>query len=80
MSVWPMSKKHDSFFATAGLDLGAETPEEIVLSIVSEVQRVFGTGCGESLRERKMSSHRSAPQINTALAAHPNLTALSSQV
>jgi xanthine/CO dehydrogenase XdhC/CoxF family maturation factor len=29
------------FFAPAGLDLGAETPEEIALSIVSEIQRVF---------------------------------------
>ena len=45
------------FFAPAGLDLGAETPEEIALAIVSEIQRVFAGASGESLRERKMSIH-----------------------
>lgn len=45
------------FFAPAGLDLGAETPEEIALAIVSEIQRVFGKGSGLSLREMKMSIH-----------------------
>ena len=45
------------FFSPAGLDLGAETPEEIALAIVSEIQRVFATGSGFSLRERKMSIH-----------------------
>lgn len=46
------------FFAPAGLDLGAETPEEIALSIVSEIQRTFGKGNGQSLRERKSSIHK----------------------
>jgi xanthine dehydrogenase accessory factor len=45
------------FFAPAGLDLAAETPEEIALSIASEIQRVFAKGSGESLRERKISIH-----------------------
>lgn len=45
------------FFAPAGLDLGSETPEEIALAIVAEIQRVFGSGCGDSLRERKISIH-----------------------
>ena len=45
------------FFAPAGLDLGAETPEEIALAIVSEIQRMFGGGCGLSLRERKVAIH-----------------------
>jgi len=45
------------FFAPAGIDLRAETPEEISLAIVSEIQRVFARGSGESLRERKMSIH-----------------------
>jgi xanthine/CO dehydrogenase XdhC/CoxF family maturation factor len=48
------------FFAPAGMDLGAETPEEIALSIVSEIQRVFGKGSGDSLRERKLSIHQMA--------------------
>src|SRR6266542_3191024 len=46
------------FFAPAGLDLGAETPEEIALAIVSEIQRVLADRSGFSLRERKMSIHR----------------------
>jgi xanthine dehydrogenase accessory factor len=45
------------FFAPAGIDLGAETPEEIALAIVSEIQRVFARASGESLRDRKMSIH-----------------------
>ena len=49
------------FFAPAGLALGAETPEEIALAIVSEIQRLFGKGSGESLRERKISIHHIAP-------------------
>jgi hypothetical protein len=48
------------FFAPAGLDLGSETPEEIALAIVSEIQRVFATGSGESLCERKISIQASA--------------------
>lgn len=46
------------FFAPAGIDLSAETPQEIAVSIVAEIQRVFGKGSGESLRERKVSIHR----------------------
>jgi xanthine/CO dehydrogenase XdhC/CoxF family maturation factor len=45
------------FFSPAGLDLRSETPEEIALTVVAEIQRVFAGGSGESLRERKMSIH-----------------------
>jgi xanthine/CO dehydrogenase XdhC/CoxF family maturation factor len=45
------------FFAPAGLDLGAETPDEIALAIVSEIQRVFAAASGGSLRDRKTSIH-----------------------
>lgn len=45
-------------FAPAGLDLNAETPEEIALSIVSEIQRVFADGSGQSLRDQKEPIHR----------------------
>jgi xanthine/CO dehydrogenase XdhC/CoxF family maturation factor len=45
------------FFSPAGLDHGAETPEEIALAIVSEIQRVFAGTSGESLRERKQRIH-----------------------
>lgn len=45
------------FFAPAGLDLGAETPQEIALAIVSEIHRTFASTSGFSLRERKFSIH-----------------------
>jgi xanthine dehydrogenase accessory factor len=44
-------------FAPAGFDLGAETPEEIALAIISEIQTVFAEASGESLRERKVPIH-----------------------
>jgi xanthine/CO dehydrogenase XdhC/CoxF family maturation factor len=44
-------------FAPAGFDLGAETPEEIALAIVSEIQTVFAEASGESLRDRKAPIH-----------------------
>jgi xanthine/CO dehydrogenase XdhC/CoxF family maturation factor len=47
------------FFAPAGLSIGSETPEEIALAVVSEIQRVFAGATGESLRERKTAIHQS---------------------
>lgn len=44
-------------FAPAGLDLGAETPEEIALAIVSEIQSVFAEASSEPLRDRKVPIH-----------------------
>ncbi|MDQ2659080.1 MAG: XdhC family protein, partial [Verrucomicrobiota bacterium] len=44
-------------FAPTGLDLGSETPEEIALAIVAEVQRAFAGGTGASLREVKTPIH-----------------------
>lgn len=48
---------NEGFFAPAGLDLGAETREEIALGIITEIQRVFAHGSGLSLRERKVPIH-----------------------
>jgi xanthine/CO dehydrogenase XdhC/CoxF family maturation factor len=44
-------------FAPAGFDLGAETPEEIALAIISEIQAVFADARGESLRDLKAPIH-----------------------
>ncbi len=49
--------RHSSLFAPAGLDLGAESPEEIALAIVSEIQAVFANATAGSLRERKTAIH-----------------------
>jgi xanthine dehydrogenase accessory factor len=66
------------FFAPAGIDLGAESPEEIALAIVSEIQRVFAGGTGESLRERKSSIHvpKESNQRNSSTSPHFNPLAL----
>jgi xanthine/CO dehydrogenase XdhC/CoxF family maturation factor len=44
-------------FAPAGLDLGAETPEELALALVSEIQAVFAGASGEHLRQRTAPIH-----------------------
>ena len=49
------------FFAPAGLDLGAETSDEIALSVIAEIQRVFAKASGDSLRERKTPIHGTVP-------------------
>jgi xanthine dehydrogenase accessory factor len=43
--------------APAGLDIGAETPEQIALSILSEIQATFTHRPGSSLRHRDGSIH-----------------------
>jgi xanthine/CO dehydrogenase XdhC/CoxF family maturation factor len=45
------------FFAPAGLDLGAETPEEIALAMVAEIQAIFAGAPGEFLRGRDAPIH-----------------------
>ena len=46
-----------TLFAPAGLDIGSEAPEEIALSIVSEVAAVLSNRRGGFLRERKSDIH-----------------------
>jgi len=52
---------NSELFAPAGFDLGAETPEEIALSIVSEINAVLARATGESLREHAAPIHGSNP-------------------
>lgn len=57
-AVWDSGIAIDAeLFAPAGLDLGAETPEEIALALVSEIQAVFAEASAESLRDRKAPIH-----------------------
>ena len=50
------------FYYPIGLDLGAETPEEIALAIVAEIQAVFSNRSGGMLRDRKVPIHRPNPE------------------
>ncbi|MBO9727500.1 MAG: XdhC family protein [Chitinophaga sp.] len=47
----------------AGLDLGAETAEEIALSIISEIKSVLSATAATSLREKTTSIHAREQQI-----------------
>ena len=44
------SRLDDRLHAPIGLNIGAETPQEIALAIVAEVQAVFARSSAESLR------------------------------
>jgi xanthine/CO dehydrogenase XdhC/CoxF family maturation factor len=44
-------------YSPTGLDLGSETPEEIALAIVAEVQRALAGGTGASLRDVRTPIH-----------------------
>ncbi|MEO6528200.1 MAG: XdhC/CoxI family protein [Gemmatimonadaceae bacterium] len=48
--------------APVGLDLGAETPEEIALAIVSEIAAVLAGASGASLRDRDGPIHVERPR------------------
>ncbi|MEP6810544.1 MAG: XdhC family protein [Chthoniobacterales bacterium] len=48
---------HAQLFSPAGLDLGAETPAEIALALIAEIQTTFADASGEALRERKTPIH-----------------------
>ncbi len=59
------------FFAPAGLDLHSETPVEIALAIIAEIQRAFAGGTAVALRDRKVSIHPDAPDLPRVVAANP---------
>lgn len=50
-------EQSDRIFAPVGLDIGAETPSEIGLSILSEIQAVINRSDASHLREKEGSIH-----------------------
>jgi xanthine/CO dehydrogenase XdhC/CoxF family maturation factor len=53
----PTDAQQQRFFHPVGLDVGAETPEEIALAIVAEIQAVLAQRSGNHLRSRQGSIH-----------------------
>ena len=52
-----IDKELPKIFGPVGLDVGAETPEEIALSIMAEIQTVLYDGTGKHLRHQDFSAH-----------------------
>ena len=54
------NEQMQKIFGPAGLDIGAETPEEIALAIVSEIKKTLTGFTGMRLRDKKVPIHYSA--------------------
>lgn len=59
--VLPISEQNQQLYNPIGLDIGAETAEEIALSIVAEIQAVLSGRSGRFLRDRMGSIHTPSP-------------------
>jgi len=55
--IVPPPKQLERLFAPVGLDVGAETPEEVAVAIVGEVMAVLAGREGGLLRDRKGAIH-----------------------
>jgi len=52
----------DNIYSPVGLDIGAETAEEIALSLISEIKAVLSGKHGQSLRDKMEPIHRPLPE------------------
>ncbi len=55
---------YNQVYNPVGLDIAAETPEEIALAIVAEIQAVIGGGSGGFLRDRPGPIHAPLPMLH----------------
>ena len=55
--ITPTEQQLQRLYSPVGLNIGADTPEEIALSIVAEIQAVLGTRSGGSLRNHPGPIH-----------------------
>jgi xanthine/CO dehydrogenase XdhC/CoxF family maturation factor len=57
IGIEPTDQEIERVYAPIGIDIGAETPEEIALSIIAEIRAVLAGRPAGMLRERTGSIH-----------------------
>lgn len=67
---WITDDHLDRIYGPVGLDIGTETPEEIALSAIAEIQATFHGRAGGRLRDRRGAIHESESAL-PAEACHP---------
>jgi xanthine/CO dehydrogenase XdhC/CoxF family maturation factor len=71
----PAGRAPANVFAPVGMDVGAETPEEIALAIVAEIQAALRRTAGGSLRDRPGPIHPLASEPSHPNSERPNRSA-----